>query len=48
MLPHLAQLEIRETGQWVEWHVAWILEYAPLYLWLAWRAVRGMTVDSEP
>ena len=43
VLPHLAQIEIARTGDWVEWHWIKWLEYAPLYGWLAWCAARRMT-----
>jgi hypothetical protein len=38
-LPHLAQLEITHTGRWVEWHWLKLIEYAPLFAWLAWRGI---------
>jgi hypothetical protein len=43
-LTWLPQLEIQRTGQWVEWPLIKVLEYAPLFAWLAllaWRRWHG-------
>ncbi|GJM20973.1 MAG: hypothetical protein DHS20C15_08880 [Planctomycetota bacterium] len=39
-LTWLALLELRRSGQWVEWPWLRLPEYAPLALWLSWRAAR--------
>jgi len=50
-LTWLPQLEIQRTGQWVEWPVIKVLEYAPLFAWLAlvaWRRFYGSTDQHGP
>ncbi|MDG2150310.1 MAG: hypothetical protein P8N09_12380 [Planctomycetota bacterium] len=45
-LTWLPQLEIQQTGQWVEWPAIKVLEYTPLFVWLAlvaWKRLSGRT-----
>ncbi len=48
-LTWLPQLEIRETGQWVEWPLLKLPEYAPLFLWLVllvWKRWRHGALET--
>ena len=47
ILPFLAQLEIFHTGEWVEWHWLKPFEYAPLFLWFCWRAVKNWQLKDH-
>ncbi len=47
VLPFLAQIEIASTGEWVEWHVLKLPEYAPLFGWLLWTAMENWRLRSR-
>ncbi len=47
IFPFLAQLEIFHTGEWVEWHWLKPFEYAPLFIWLCWYAIKKWPIRKS-
>ncbi len=47
ILPFLAQLEIFHTGEWVEWHWLKPFEYAPLFIWFCWCAIKKWQIRKS-
>lgn len=46
-LPWLAYVEMGSTGPWLEWPMLRLPEYAPLFLWLAWIALRKRRLTAR-